>query len=126
MRCLYTTVYNLSVADRPVAWLGSSLADLCDFPEEARRSAGYQLRRVQQGLMPTDWKPVAAVGPGVVEIRIQTGLQHRVLYVARFREAVYVLHSSQKKSRKIREADLDVARSRLKELEADRRARRES
>ena len=106
-------------------WVGSSLSDLREFPEDARRAAGYQLQRVQQGLHPSDWKPMPSVGAGVVEIRIQTRLQHRVLYVARFREAVHVLHAFAKKTRKTRASDLSTARSRLKELEARRRSGRE-
>ena len=44
--------------------------DLRDFPDEARRGAGFELRAVQNGLEPGDWKPMRAVGPGVKEIRI--------------------------------------------------------
>ena len=69
-------------------------------------------------MMPSDWRPMSSIGRGVVEVRIQTQLQHRVLYVARFREAVYVLHTFEKKSRKTRASDLSLARFRLKELEA--------
>lgn len=68
-------------------------------------------------MMPSDWKPMTSIGAGVVEIRIQTRLQHRVLYVAKFQEAVYVLHAFEKKSRQTRVSDLGLARSRLKELE---------
>jgi phage-related protein len=48
--------------DKPLIWLGSSLRDLLDFPARARRLAGFQLRRVQQGLDPDDWKPMRTVG----------------------------------------------------------------
>jgi len=34
------------VADKPVAWLGSALAALRAFPADARRDAGFELRRV--------------------------------------------------------------------------------
>ena len=81
------------MADKAVAWLGNALTDLRAFPADARRDAGFELRRVQQGLDPDDWKPVPSIGPGVREIRIHTGLEHRVFYVARFAEAVYVLHA---------------------------------
>jgi phage-related protein len=105
--------------------MGTSLADLRAFPPPARRGAGFQLRRVQQGLMPTDWKPVPSVGPGVAEIRIRGRLEHRVLYIAKFEEAIYVLHAFEKKSRRTRDADLELARARLKEVEAFRRNRKE-
>jgi phage-related protein len=82
------------VAAKPVAWLGSALAALRAFPADARRDAGFELRRVQQGLDPDDWKPMPSIGPGVREIRIHTGLEHRVFYIATFAEAVYVLQPS--------------------------------
>jgi phage-related protein len=105
--------------------MGASFEDLRDFPGDARRAAGYELRRVQRGLMPTDWKPMVGVGPGVNEIRIHTRIEHRVLYVARFEEAVYVLHAFEKKSRQTRDADLALARERMKQVEALRREERE-
>ena len=82
--------------EKPVAWLGSSLDDVRAFPADARRAAGYQLGRVQQGLMPDDWKPMTTVGSGAYEIRIHTEVEHRVLYVAKYEEAVYVIHRSRR------------------------------
>lgn len=102
--------------DKPLVWLGSSLEDLRAFPLEARRLAGYQLRRVQSGLMPSDWKPIKTVGPGVCEIRIHTGLEHRVFYVARVGEAIYVLHAFEKRTRRTRQSDIELARGRLTEV----------
>ncbi len=123
---VYTYVYNSWVADRRLSWVGTSLSDTQDFPDATRRVIGYQLRRVQQGLMPSDWKPMSSVGGGVIEIRVHSQTEHRVLYVAKFQEAVYVLHAFEKKSRRSRKADLDLARSRLKEVEANRKRRGEN
>jgi phage-related protein len=109
------------VHDKRVFWLGSSRADLRAFPSLARRVAGFQLRRVQQGLEPNDWKPLATVGPGVREIRVRTGLEHRVFYVAAFAEGVYVLHAFEKRTRTTTKRDLDLARSRYRALVAGRR-----
>src|ERR1700675_4854586 len=81
------------MSDKLVQWLGSSRADVRAFPSDARRLAGFQLRRVQQGLDPMDWKVMHTVGAGVREIRIHTGIEHRILYVATFAEAVYVFHA---------------------------------
>ena len=114
------------MVDRPLSWVGTSLADVQTFPEEARRATGYQLRRVQQGLMPTDWKPMSSVGTGVVEIRIRGQREHRVLYIARFSEAIYVLHAFEKKSQKTRKTDIEMARGRLRELEALRPTEKEA
>jgi putative addiction module killer protein len=83
------------------------------FPEQARRDAGYQLSRVQQGLMPNDWKPMNAVGSGVYEIRIHTGTEHRVFYVAKYDDAIYVLHAFEKRTRQTRQADIAMARQLL-------------
>jgi phage-related protein len=118
-------VYNFGAADRPLTWVGASLTAVHAFPPEARREAGYQLRRVQKGLMPNDWKPMPSVGPGVTEIRIHGRLEHRVLYIGKFEEAIYVLHAFEKKSRRTRKTDLDLARSRLKDVAALRRGTKE-
>lgn len=111
--------------DTVIEWMGTSLEDLRRFPPDARRAAGYELRRVQAGTMPTDWKPMPSVGPGVNEIRIRTRLEHRVLYLAKFAEAIYVLHAFEKKSRKTRHADLVLARRRLWLVQALRAKRKE-
>ena len=107
--------------DKPVQWLGASRKDVRAFPRDARRLTGVQLRRVQQGLEPLDWKPMPTVGPGAREIRIHTVLEHRVLYVARFAEAVYVLHAFEKRSRKTATHDVELARQRFRILVGQRR-----
>jgi phage-related protein len=93
---------------------------LTAFPAPARRAAGYQLRRVQKGLEPNDWKPMHGLGRGVREIRIRTGLEHRVFYVATFADGVYVLHAFEKRSRRTSKRDLDLARSRYRAVLAGR------
>ena len=101
--------------DKEIRWLGSSYDDLCAFPPEARKEAGFQLGRVQAGLEPTDWKPFAEVGPGTKEIRTNdaSGI-FRVLYVAKFDEAVYVLHCFQKKTQATSKRDKDIAATRYR------------
>lgn len=76
--------------------------------------------------MPTDWKPMPSVGPGVNEIRIHTQDEHRVMYLAKFEEAIYVLHAFEKKSQQTREMDLTRTRERLKLVDALRRQERRS
>ena len=84
---------------------------------DARREAGYQLDRVQNGCDPDDWKPMNTVGEGVREIRIRNAAgAFRVVYVARLADAVYVLHCFQKKSEKTSKPDLDLATRRIREL----------
>jgi len=107
--------------DKPLFWLGSSLGDVREFPAEARRNVGFQLRRVQQGLQPSDWKWMPAVGTGVQEIRVHAGTEHRVFYVARFAEGVYVLHAFEKRTRKTAKRDIQQARNRYRDLLKTRR-----
>lgn len=58
---------------KEIEFLGDSLKVLSDFPEDARQAAGYQLRRVQDGIPPEDFKPMTDIGKGVEEIRIWVG-----------------------------------------------------
>jgi phage-related protein len=102
--------------DKAVVWLGSSRGDLRAFPALARRLAGFQLRRVQQGLDPDDWKPMQTVGSGVREIRIHVGGAYRVFYVATRAEAIYVLHAFEKKTQKTSAHDLRIGRDRFRAL----------
>ena len=104
-------------------WLGNSRETIRAFPDDVRKIAGFQLWRVKRGLDPNDWKPMPSVGLGVQEIRIHTGTEHRVLYIAKFAEAVYVLHAFEKRTRRTPKEDLDVARQRLRLL-INQRARR--
>jgi phage-related protein len=106
---------------KDIAWVGRSLDELRDFPEEARREAGHQLYLVQLGLEPDDWRPMPSIGPGVIEIRLHSETEHRVFYVAKFAESVYVLHAFEKKTQKTSQADIDLGRANLKELRKWRR-----
>lgn len=102
--------------DKPLIWLGSSRRDLRAFPALARRLAGFQLRRVQQGLDPDDWKPMQTIGPGVREIRIHVAGARRVFYLATRAEAIYVLHAFEKKTYKTSAHDLQIGRDRFAAL----------
>jgi phage-related protein len=98
-------------------FLGDTLDQVRDFPEGARKEAGVQLHKVQQGLDPSDWKPMPSVGPGVREIRIWDDRgAFRVIYIIQRAGAVYVLHAFQKKTQQTAKRDLDLARSRLGEI----------
>ncbi len=102
--------------DKPIIWLASARRDLRAFPALARRLAGFQLRRVQQGLEPDDWKPMQTVGPGVREIRIHIAGAHRVFYVTTRAEAIYVLHAFEKKTQKTSAQSLRIGRDRFRAL----------
>ena len=111
----------IRVQQKPLSWLGDSLASVKDFSAQARRESGHQLGRVQEGDEPTDWKPMETVGAGVKEIRIRVEKAYRVLYVAKFAEAIYVLHAFEKNTLKTSKADLDLASNRYRQLVNERK-----
>ena len=109
------------IRTKPVRWLGDSLNRVREFPRDARRALGTELRHVQEGEMPADWKVMHSVGHGVNEIRVHAGNEYRALYVAKFAESVYVLHVFEKKTRKTSKGDIDLASRRYRDLIAERR-----
>ena len=110
---------------KPIVWLGDSLVRLRVASADIRSDAGYQLDLVQRGEPPTDFKPMPDVGSGVMEIRVRGETEFRVFYVARFNEAVYVLHSFAKKTRATRKADIELGRQRYASMLDLRRSTRE-
>lgn len=102
---------------KTIEFRGASLDDLRSFPQTAMREAGYQLDKVQKGLEPDDAKPIPTIGTGVAELRIwdEAGT-FRLVYVAKFEAAVYVLHCFQKKTEQTAKRDIELARKRFKEL----------
>lgn len=101
---------------KPLNFIGSSLDDLRNFPDEARKAAGFELYAIQRGLDPCAWKPMPSIGRGVKEIRIHLLGEWRIIYVARFEASVHVLHSFQKKTRKTSQRDIEIARKRYKQI----------
>lgn len=110
---------------KPLVWIGASRREMQCFSPEAREAAGKELDRVQLGREPRDWKPMAGIGAGAREIRARTfeggSLEHRVVYVAKFAEAVYVLHAFEKKTRKTPPHYLELAAKRYKQMVRERR-----
>jgi phage-related protein len=104
------------MTDKPIEWIGTAKKDLMEFPDDARRQAGFELRSIQQGDLASDFKPMSTVGKGVEEIRIRTDDAYRIFYVARFEEAVYVLHAFQKKTQKTSRSDIELGQQRYKQL----------
>jgi phage-related protein len=100
-------------------FLGTARENLSTFPAAARSRAGHELFLVQVGREPDDWKPIGAVGPGACEIRVRDREgAFRVVYVARFRKAIYVLHAFQKKSQKTSRRDVELAQARYRDAKA--------
>jgi phage-related protein len=99
-------------ARKKVTFLGGSANQIRSFPEAAKKDAGFQLDKVQQGLDPDDWEPMTTVGPGCKEIRVwEDDGTYRVLYVAKFPEAVYVLNAFKKTTQKTPHANIDAAKA---------------
>lgn len=111
--------------EKEIRWVGSAYDDLVKFPDDARRQAGFQLGKVQAGLDPEDWKPFDDVGAGTREIRIRDASgAFRVMYVAKFEEAVYVLHCFQKKTQATSRQDKSIAETRYRAVINTRKVRK--
>lgn len=102
-------------------FVGTTLTDLRDFPEDARREAGYQLNRVQNGLDAKDWKPMPSVGPAVREIRIRENSgAYRVFYVTHLGEHIFVLHAFTKKTQRTTLSDINIGKARYKAVVSEK------
>ena len=105
---------------KPIEFVGDPLARLRSFPASARRSAGYQLDRVQRGLEPDDWKSIKAIGRGVRELRIRDySGTFRVIYLATLANRVVVLHAFVKKTQRTTKHDIALAAKRFRELRTE-------
>lgn len=94
-------------------FLGSSLNDIREFPFDAQRDLGLELTKIQFGGEAEDWKPMPSIGAGVCEIRTRVASgAYRTIFVAKFVEAVYVLHAFQKKTQKTPQKEIELARKR--------------
>ena len=101
---------------KQLLWVGNSYKVLVAFSDIVKQTAGFQLHLIQQGRDPDDWKPMQSIGAGVREIRVHAEGEHRIIYIAKFEEGIYVLHAFQKKGQKTTKKDLDIARVRLREV----------
>lgn len=100
-----------------IQFIGNALDVIRSFPMDAKREAGYQLDRIQRGFEPNDWKPMRTIAQGVREIRIHSKGQYRVIYIAKFAEAIYVLHAFEKKTQKTKQQDIEAAKRSFKEVQ---------
>ena len=113
---------------KPVNFVGSARKDLSEFPDEVKQDIGYALEEVQKGRQPQSAKPLKGFGgAGVLElIERFDGGTYRAVYTVKFREAIYVLHCFQKKSKsgiKTPPQEIELIRRRLKAAEEDYKAR---
>ena len=86
-------------------------------PGSVRHALGLELMRVQYGGEPLNFKPMVTVGAGAYELRVRDDSgAFRVIYVAKFADAVYVLHAFQKKSKSgiaTPQKEIELIKSRL-------------
>ncbi len=101
---------------KPLRFIGYSLEALKGFPNEARRIAGHELWQVQRGLMSSDFKPMTSIGLGCYEIRVHLDGEWRVIYVAKFSNAVHVRHAFQKKTQATSRNDIVIAQRRYRAI----------
>jgi phage-related protein len=105
--------------DAMIAWEGDSRDVLSSFPDAAKRNLGFDLRLLQQGQQPTDYRPMSSIGSGVFELRDQDERAwYRVIYLSRVHEVIHVLHCFEKKSRETPVKEINTARQRLKTVRA--------
>ena len=106
---------------RPLEWVGSSRNDLRSFPDEVQDHIGFALYQAQLGLKHGDAKPLTGLGSGMLEIVSDFDVNsYRTVYLVRFRDAVYVLHAFQKKSKRgiaTPKSEIDLVKRRLKAAE---------
>ncbi len=107
---------------KSVTFLGDSLKAIREFPKTAKGRIGRELDRLERGMQPADFKPMPTIGRGVEELRVRDEQRnaYRVIYIARFEEAVYVLHAFVKTTRATPKRDLDLAKARLQVLLGER------
>jgi len=104
---------------KEITWVGSTLKDLREFPEEVMDEIGYALFQAQEGGKSRKAKPLTGLGHGVVEIVSDFDANtYRAVYATKIGDVIYVLHCFQKKSTKgisTPKKEIDLIKSRLKE-----------
>jgi phage-related protein len=109
----------MSHEDAKIAWEGDSLARVKSFPKPIRQEFGLDVRRLQQGKMPYDSRPMQSIGKGVFELRQRDANGwYRLIYLSRIGDTLYMLHAFKKKSAKTSRRDVSIAMNRLKAVRA--------
>jgi len=98
-------------------WVGSSKRELETLPDEVIDVFGYAFHLAQSGLKHNQAKPLKGFS-GVIEVVEDFKKDtYRAVYTVKLKNAVYVLHCFQKKSKqgiKTPKPNLDMIRERLK------------
>jgi len=113
----------MAPATKRLYWVGSSKKDLMMLPVGVRKFFGHALNFAQQGEQHDAAKVLKGFGgAGVLEIvESDADGTYRAVYTVKFREAVFVLHCFQKKSKSgiaTPKRDVEIIGARLKVAEA--------
>jgi phage-related protein len=109
-----------------IIYLGNSKNEIERFSLRAKQRVITALTAISAGinLTPYEFKYMATVGPGVYELRIKVEKQYRVFYVAKFEEAIYILHAFEKKTQQTPTKEIQLGVSRYKALVNQRTGRK--
>ena len=105
---------------RPVQWIRAARKDFEGFPLTARDDLLDALTAVAEGGHPSIAKPLAGLGPGMLELALRhRGDAFRVVYALRIGDDIWVIHAFQKKSKSgiaTPKQEIDLVRERLRRL----------
>lgn len=108
--------------EKDLDWRGTTLEDIKMFPNEVKKDIGFELHKIQNGHNLTHYKAVNRWGSGVIEVKIKgNDGEYRVVYVAKFVEAIYVIHAFQKKTQQTSPKDVNIIIERYKAVIEERR-----
>lgn len=104
-------------------WIGSSLDDLKQFPDEVQSEMGHGLYLAQIGDRHIHAKTLSGFGGAkVVELREnERSGTYRVVYTVEMEGVIFVLHAFQKKSKSgvsTPKQEIDLVKRRLRDAEA--------
>ena len=103
---------------KKIVYIGSAEKEIAKFPMVAKQRIATALTAiaVDLNLNPREFKYISTIGVGVYELRLKIDLQYRVFYVAKYHEALYVLHAFVKKTQQTSQHDLEIGIMRFKTL----------
>jgi phage-related protein len=118
---VYLMCEVMGAVGKPIIWVGASLDDLKQFPEDVKDEIGYALYLAQIGKKHPNAKPLKGFS-GVMEIvSDHEGDTYRAVYAVKLGDKIYVLHAFKKKSKrgiKTPKQEIDLIKARLKRAQA--------
>ncbi len=91
-----------------------------DLPKEIQQQFGTSLRAIQNDKKPfLPIQTLEGIGAGVIEIKINGSPAYRCVYIAKFLDTVFVLHSFEKTTNGVDRQAMKTVEKRNKELKAE-------